>query len=231
MRKKINAIPKVVALVMCIPLTATMFIKPDKSAWTIIENDTSLIDESFVVLVEEDIGNFYYRPEYFTELAMYRMIPEDIVFSTSEDFIAGTDAAQDPEQEYLKALSIVCRTNIVCAWEAGQCPEILDYDSMGLKKTSFYRICTSALSDNEKNIQLNEIKRAAEATKGAVITKEDQVIAAPFFTTSPSGMLISEAGDGVGFSLNYAYDLAKQGMNFYEILKYFFGDIKVNIYE
>lgn len=42
---------------------------------------------------------------------------------------------------------------------------------------------------------------------------------------------MSEAGDQVGFSLNYAYVLAAQGMDFYEILKYFYGDIRVNIYE
>ena len=66
---------------------------------------------------------------------------------------------------------------------------------------------------------------------GAVITKEEKVIAAPFFTTSSADMLVGEPGDGVGFSLNYAYELAAQGMDFYEILKYFFGDIRVNIYE
>ena len=44
-------------------------------------------------------------------------------------------------------------------------------------------------------------------------------------------MLVSEAGNGVGFSLNYAYELAVQGMNFYEILKFFFDDFRVTIYE
>lgn len=44
-------------------------------------------------------------------------------------------------------------------------------------------------------------------------------------------MLVSEVGSGDGFSLNYAYELAVSGMDFYAILKYFYGDIKVSIYE
>lgn len=52
-----------------------------------------------------------------------------------------------------------------------------------------------------------------------------------FFTTSPSDMLVSEVGSGDGFSLNYAYELAVSGMDFYAVLKYFYGDIKVAIYE
>ncbi len=231
MVKILQRIPKVVVFIVCIPLVGTMFVKPDKSGWKQEIEDVSFIDECFAVSVDEDIGIFYYSPEEFTQRVMYRMIPEDIVFSTSEDFIADEDAAHDPEQEYLKALSIVCRSNIVAAWESGQCPDILEYDAIKLEKTNFYKIHTDALSDNEKGIRLNELQRASEATKGAVITREDKVIAATFFTTSASGMLVSEAGDGVGFSLNYAYELARQGMDFYEILKYFFGDIKVNIYE
>lgn len=231
MVKILQRIPKVVVFIVCIPLVGTMFVKPDKSGWKQEIEDVSFIDECFAVSVDEDIGVFYYSPEEFTQRVMYRMIPEDIVFSTSEDFIAGEDAAHDPEQEYLKALSIVCRSNIVSAWESSQCPDILEYDAIKLEKTNFYKIHMDALSDNERGIRLNELQRASEATKGAVITRENKVIAAPFFTTSASGMLVSEAGDGVGFSLNYAYELARQGMDFYEILKYFFDDIKVNIYE
>lgn len=44
-------------------------------------------------------------------------------------------------------------------------------------------------------------------------------------------MLVGEAGDGVGFSLNFAYETAVSGMGFYEILKYFYDDIGVIIYE
>lgn len=87
------------------------------------------------------------------------------------------------------------------------------------------------LPSGDKDNRLNEIRQAVEATKGAVITRDGDVIAAPFFTTAPSGMLVGEAGEGLGFSLNFAYDMAVSGMGFYEILKYFYGDIRVIIYE
>lgn len=224
-------IPGVVIFILCLPLIGTMFIKPDRSGWKKEETDTSVINESFEVRVNEDIGSFLYKPEKLTELLMYRMIPDDMVFSTSEDYIAGADAVHDPEQEYLKALSIVCRSNIVYIWEAEGCPKILDYDKMHLKKGNFFSIHIQAASLGEESTKLKEIKRAVNATMGAVITKEDEVIAAPFFTTSSADMLVGEFGDGIGFSLNYAYELAIQGMDFYEILKFFFDDIKVNIYE
>ncbi|MBO5033107.1 MAG: hypothetical protein J6D08_14750 [Lachnospiraceae bacterium] len=217
--------------ILCLPLIGTMFIKPDRSGWRKEESDTSIINQRFEICVKEDIGSFLYRPEKMTGLLMYRMIPEDIVFSVSEDYIADADAAQDPEQEYLKALAVVCRSNLVYIWESEQCPDILDYDKTQLKKGNFSGIYRLAVSSGEGSTKLKEIKRAVNATMGAVITKEEKVIAAPFFTTSSADMLVGEPGDGVGFSLNYAYELAAQGMDFYEILKYFFGDIRVNIYE
>lgn len=226
-----NRIPKIVGFMVCIPLAGTMFVKPDRSSPKQEKDGISVMNESFAVLVDEDIGSFYYSPEKLTELTMYRMIPEDFVFSASEDFIVGTDAAHDPEQEYLKALSIICRSNIVCAWETEQRPDILEYGRIQLEPAYFYRIYTDVLTNEEKNIRLDEIKRAAKATRGAVITKDNSVVMAPFFTTSPSDMLVSEAGDGVGFSLNFSYELARQGMDFYDILKYFFGDIKIIVYE
>lgn len=47
----------------------------------------------------------------------------------------------------------------------------------------------------------------------------------------PSDMLVSEPGDGDGFSLNYAHELAVEGYDFYEILKYFYDDFRITIYE
>ena len=49
-----------------------------------------------------------------------------------------------------------------------------------------------------------EIERAVAFTYGAVITKEKNVIAAPFFTSSQGSLLGEEAGEGDGCSLNYA---------------------------
>lgn len=226
----------ILTFIVCIPLIGTIFIKPARHLWKHEEDDTSVINERFAVAVTEDIGTFYYKPESLTGLLMYRIIPEDTVFSSSEDFIVAEDAVRDPEQEYLKALSIVCRSNIVYAWEDEQCPDILDYGKMQFDAYDFYKIIqmntayTNVFEDDNGAVKLNEIKRAVEVTKGAVITRDGKVIAAPFFTTSPSDLLVLETGSGVGFSLNYAYELAVQGMDFYELLKYFYDDIRVMIY-
>ena len=193
--------------------------------------ETSVLDERFEIRVNEETGSFRYRPEKLTELLMYYMVPEDMVFSSSEDYIEGIGMAHDPEQEYLKALAVVCRSNLTYIWECEGAPAVLDYEKLQFETADFSADYQSAVYDDEKDTKRREIKRATMDTFGAVITKENKVSAAPFFTTSLSDMMMGEEGDGVGFSLNYAYELAKQGMDFYEILKYFFTDIKVNIYE
>lgn len=240
----------VMAFIVCVPLIGMLLIKPDKHIWKEGEDDTSVINESFEISVKEENGIFYYKPETLTGLLMYRAIPEDTAFSSSEDYIVKSDEVYyDPEQEYLKALAVVCRSSVVSAWETEQRPAVLDYNVMQFEAGGLYRIIqgnavytkvlsnsdalsgSSMLSFDNENVKLNEIKRAVDATKGAVITRDGKVMTAPFFTTSPSGMLVGEAGDGVGFSLNYAYELAVSGMSFYEILKYFYDDIRVIIYE
>ena len=222
----------ILAVILCMPLICTMFIKPDKESWKKPENDTSVINEKFLVLVKEGTGNFTYKPEELTALMMYFLIPDTILFSSSEDYIAeGSGAAHDPEQEYLKALAIVCRTDIAYIWEKEGCPDRLDFDKMGLPLSNFSSIYIDVAIASDNQTKMNEIKNAVETTMGAVITKENNVIAAPFFTTSDADMLVGEAGDGTGISLNYAYELAAQGMDFYEILKYFFAEIKIVMYE
>ena len=196
----------VLTFMVCVPLIGTIFIKPVREPWKQEDEDVSVLDESFQVVVEEEIGTFYYQPEMLTGLLMYRVIPEDTVFSSSEDYIVREDAAYDPEQEYLKALAIVCRSNIAAAWEGEQCPELLLYEQMAFEADKFYRILQT-LPENSRRVKLNEIKRAVDATKGVVITRDGAVMTAPFFTTSPSDMLVSEVGSGDGFSLNYAYEL------------------------
>lgn len=221
----------VLAFIICLPLIGTIFIKPERERRQETQNDMSVINQSFQVVVHEEIGTFSYLPEEFTVLLMYRMIPKDIVFGGSEDFIAAEGTAYDSEQEYLKALAIVCRSNIVSAWEDCGSPKVFDFDKMGMDISCFYKIYDTAARNSDEGIRLKEIRRAVTATDGAVITKEDQVIAAPFFTTARADLFVDEAGDGRGFSLNYAYELAKQGMDFKEIIKFFFQDRKVTIYE
>lgn len=223
MKKRAQQIVKLAAFIICIPLTATFFVKPQREVWEPEEYDAEALNARFCVMVDEDIGSFYYTPEKLTELTMYRMIPQELEFSASEDYIAEAGAAHDPEQEYLKALSIVCRSNIAAAWEAQQCPDILAYDSIRFDPVSFYDICVD-------DVRYMEIQKAAKATRGAVIMNENGAAAVPFFTSTPSDLLVSQAGSGAGFSLNFSYELACQGMDFYDILKYFLGGVKVKIY-
>ena len=217
--------------IICLPLIGTLLIKPERDSQQELQNDISVINESFQVVVHEKIGSFSYLPEEVTALLMYRLIPKDIVFGGSEDYIVGEDAIYEPEQEYLKALAIVCRSNLVFKWEDCGSPSVFDFDKMELEIPYFYKIYQTATQNSKEDIKRKEIKRAVDATSGAVITKENQVVAAPFFTTTRADLFIDEAGDGTGFSLNYAYELAKQGMNFKEIINYFFPDRKVTIYE
>lgn len=217
---------KAVLFIMSLPLIGSLLVKPDKILRTTVEKTESALNTSFRVTVHEDRGDFHYCPEEVVELMVAAQLPEDISFREGEAYVeTASQSAYDLEQEYLKALAIVMRTNLVNVWEHEGCPESLDFDSTGL--------CVKRLRADlsEEYIKKNEIERAVEFTCGAVITKEKKVIPAPFFTSSESSMLIAEAGDGEGFSLNYAYFLAKDGLDFYEILKYFYDGISVEIYE
>ena len=97
----------IVIFIVSLPLIGSILIKPDKRVWKEDEDDTSVINECFEIAVREDVGTFYYKPEILTGLMMYRAVPEDTIFSGSEDYIVRIDEVWDPEQEYLKALSIV----------------------------------------------------------------------------------------------------------------------------
>lgn len=210
-----------------LPLIGSILIKPNQTVHYVSKNDKSVINSKFRVIIHEKKGDFCYTPEEIVELMTAAQIPKEIVFSASEDYVErSSQSVYDSEQEYLKALSVVLRTNLVYVWEREGRPEKLDFDRTGLC-IKYLRLDT----DREEKIKRNEIKRAVEATCGVVITKEKTVIAAPFFTSSDSSMLIMQAGDGVGFSLNYAYHVAKGGKDFYKILQSFYDGISVVIYE
>lgn len=222
-----KTILKIILFMISLPLIGSMLIKPNTTIHDTSKNDTSVLNSKFRVIIHEKRGDFCYAPEEIVELMTAAQIPKDIAFSASEDYVErSSQSVYDAEQEYLKALAVVLRTNLVYVWEREGCPEKLDFDRTGL--------CIKYLrsdTDREETIKRNEIKRAVEATYGVVITKEKQVIAAPFFTSSDSSMLIMQAGDGVGFSLNYAYHVAKDGKDFYKILQFFYNGISVVIYE
>lgn len=164
------------------------FVKPPKTARDTTQsdaakNDASAINSAFLVTVHESRGDFYYAPEKIVELMVAAQIPEEIVFSQGEDYVeTASQSAYDSEQEYLKALAIVLRTNLVYEWEREGRPENLDLDSTGL--------CIQELrtdTDGEDADKKKEIERAVAFTYGAVITKEN-VIAAPFFTSSQGSL-------------------------------------------
>lgn len=217
---------KLFLFMISLPLIGSILIKPTQTVYPATKNDTSVINSKFRVAVHEKRGDFCYTPEEIVEFMTAAQIPEDIVFRESEDYVEmSSQSAYDSEQEYLKALAVMLRTNLIHVWEREGRPETLDFERTGL--------CIKYLRSDTKDayIKRNEIKRAVNATYGVVITKEDQVIAAPFFTSSESSMLTKQAGDGVGFSLNYAYYQAKKGMDFYKILQSFYDGISVVIYE
>ena len=217
---------KLFLFMISLPLIGSILIKPTHTVSPTTKNDTSVINSKFRVIVHEKRGDFCYTPEEIVELMTAAQIPEDIVFRESEDYVEmSSQSAYDSEQEYLKALAVMLRTNLIHVWEREGRPETLDFERTGL--------CIKYLCSDTKDayIKRNEIKRAVNATYGVVITKEDQVIAAPFFTSYESIMMTKQAGDGVGFSLNYAYYQAKKGMDFYKILQSFYDGISVVIYE
>ena len=219
-------------IVISLPIIGSLLIKPPKTVYDETRkdttvNDTSVINNAFQVTVHESRGDFHYAPEKIVELMIAAQIPEETVFSESEDFVeTEAQSAYDSEQEYLKALSIVLRTNLIYVWEREGCPKNLEFDSTGLR---IKELRTDA--SGEDAVKKREIERAVAYTYGAVITKDKNVIAAPFFTSSQGSMLVGEMGEGNGFSLNYAYFLAKEGMDFYKILQRFYEGISIVIYE
>lgn len=223
---------RVLIVVIGLPLIGSLLIKPPKTVRDTLASDAEkkepgVLDTAFRVTVHNDRGDFHYSPEKAVEMMLAAQIPEDIVFSESEDYVeTESRSAYDAEQEYLKALAIVLRTNLVYTWEREGRPENLDFDGTGLRMKELKRD-----AGIEEAAKKTEIKRAVVYTYGAVITKEESVIAAPFFTSSQGSMLVEEAGEGDGFSLNYAYFLAKEGMDFYKILQRFYDGISVAIYE
>ena len=219
---------RVFIIVISLPLIGSLLVKPPRTTQNdAAKDDESALNSAFRVAVHEGRGDFHYAPEKIVELMVAAQIPEEIVFSQGEDYVeTASQSAYDSEQEYLKALAIVLRTNLVYEWEREGCPENLDLDSTGL--------CIQELrtdTDGEDAVKKKEIERAVAFTYGAVITKEKHVIAAPFFTSSQGNLLVEEAGEGDGFSLNYAYFLAQDGMDFYKILQHFYDGISVVIYE
>lgn len=200
---------KLLIFIIGMPLIVMIFIKPDTS-WRENKDDTDVINIPFMVAIDEDKGKFQYEPEEAVVYMMAAIVPWDLLWEQT--------ASDSIRQEYLKALAVVCRTNLIFEWEQAKSPEILDFDECGL---FMKRLRTDAP-------QLDEIKRAVQATAGAVITDDEKtVIAAPFFTSSDWDIQMQTAGEGKGLSLNYSIFMANNGLNFSQILNAFFQNIKI----
>lgn len=205
-------------VIICLPLIASLFIKPDRSEREKKETDTKVTNLPFMVMIYENKGTFGYEPEETVGSMVAAIAPMDDLsdFADIENF-------SGIQQEYLKALAVVCRTNLVHAWELEGRPDNFDFDKYGLPAKKMK--ANEPVSD--------EIRKAVEDTAGAVMAdvdlNEKTVIAAPFFTSSDWDIQLGEVGEGEGLSVNYAWLLACEKYSFSEILKYFFENIQIII--
>lgn len=204
--------------VVCLPLIASLLIKPGEHTSQKEEADIDVIELPFSVIVKGDKGTYAYAPEDIVPYMVSALVPWDILAEFDD-----TINPAKKRQEYLKALSIICRTNLVYAWEQQLRPKRLDLYKSGLYMKS--------RSGNPSGF--DEIVQAAQETEGAVITDANSdrrmVIAAPFYTTSDWDLSLGMEGDGDGLSINYAAKLAKEGKDFFAILNYFYENIQINL--
>lgn len=200
---------RLLIFILLVPLLARFLIKPDMEEEE-RRREPEAEELPFMVSVDEDKGSFRYEPERIVEY----MIAAVVSWETLEEKIT----SEGIRQEYLKALAVLCRTNLVYEWQQAGCPQLLAWKDCGLYMK---RLCTDSA-------WLCEIGSAVEATRGAVMTDEkNAVIAAPFFTASDWDIQLGNVGEGDGFSLNYGILIAKDGMDFAEILNSFFENIKI----
>ncbi len=209
---------KAIIFIVVVPIIASIIIKPDRVDKSEEENDKDVIFLPFSVIIEDDKGTYEYTPE--------SIIPYMVNALTSWELLSEFDDTVNPaakRQEYLKALSIVCRSNLIYIWEQQGRPERFDICKSGLHIKNY---CDA--------LKFDEAESAAEATLGAVITNADSekgaVMAAPFYTTMDWDMTLGIAGEGDGLSLNYAALLAKEGKDFYSILNYFYKNMQITIF-
>ena len=201
-----------------IPFVAVLLFQPEKKETDGRNQTNDLVNFPFMAMVYEDRGTYGYEPEEAVCHMTAALITEELltVFDSLE-------SGESRRQEYLKALAVVCRTNMVYLWKQEQCPEQLDIKKNGLP---FRKLIPNSAEELW-------IREAVEATTGAVITdgitEEKAVIAVPFFTSSDWEIKIGEAGEGIGLSLNYALLMAQEGSEFTEIIKYFFPQSKIKV--
>ncbi|MCM1182444.1 MAG: SpoIID/LytB domain-containing protein [Roseburia sp.] len=200
---------RLLIFILCVPLLARLFIKPDVQAE---KREKKPEDEEllFMVAIDEDKGSFWCEPERAVAYMVAAIVPWET--------LSGEPASDWARQEYLKALAVLCRTNLMYAWQQKGSPPFLSMEDCGLYMKRL----------RADSPRLDEIRSAVEFTRGAVMADENNaVIAAPFFTSSDWDIRMRSAGDGCGFSLNYGVLMANDGMSFAELLNGFFENIKI----
>ena len=186
------------------------------------EEIQSDINSWFTVVVCDEKGSFEYEPESLVICMTEAVVPYDFISDETDEAVIN---------EYYKALVVMCRTNLIKVWNDEGCPDRLAYEKTPLSQITFLEnVC-----DIDK-ITINKIKEASKATAGVVITdsisndKDNGVIAAPFFTSEKGDILTKQSGDGIGLSLNFAFVKAQEGLDFAEILQYFYGDVRLSVF-
>lgn len=198
---------RLLVFILCVPLLARLLIKPDTEGQ---EREPEDGEPPFMVAVDGDKGSFRYEPEHAVDYMMAAAAPWET--------LSGEITLENIRQEYLKALAVLCRTNLVYQWQQAGYPKVLAWKDCGLYMKRL----------RADSAEFSEIRSAVEATRGAVMTDEkNAVIAAPFFTSSDWDMQIHSVGEGDGFSLNYGVLMARDGADFAEILNGFFENIKI----
>ena len=201
-----------------LPLAAILLFTPEKKEAKEEYQIKNAEELPFMVMLCEDRGTYAYEPE--------EAVCHITAALLTKERLAAFDNLENGEgkrQEYLKALAVVCRTNMLYTWKQEQCPEELDIKKTGLPFRKLKQ------NSNEELW----IREAVEESTGAVImdgSKEERtVIAIPFFTSSDWEIKIGEAGEGIGLSLNYALLLAQEGSEFTQIIRYFFPESKIRV--
>lgn len=140
-----------------IPLVCSFFMKKNETQEEGVSGRlTSTI--GFRVEVTEVTGTFSYDPE---ELLPYTML----------SLLAGEEG-----KELERAAAIVCRTNLIYAWEREGNPVTLDFAKTGLT------FCGRKVFRKMQNT--DTLLQAVQDTQGMILTYEGEVIDAPFFYLS-----------------------------------------------
>lgn len=203
-------------------------------------NDYYTLGTDSVVLRPDKTGFVSVKGKWYRGKLMIKNIGGKLTVINDvelEDYIKGVVPSEMPsswEFEALKAQAIAARS----------------YALANLGKQAKYGY---DLKDNTEDqayggasAETNNTTRAVEETKGLVLTYDMKIIPA-YYSASAGGMTNTDAwgsnlpylhsvfsfdegvkknGHGVGMSQHGANNLAKQGYNAYQILQYFYQDIK-----